>query len=67
MLGVKRREFITLVGGAAVAWPVTAHAQQAAKPVPRIGVLLFGTPETDPNLGAFRAGLRDLGYIEGQT
>ena len=67
MLGLKRREFITLVGGAAVAWPVAAHAQQAAKPVPRIGVLLFATPETDPNLGAFRAGLRDLGYSEGQN
>jgi hypothetical protein len=43
-----------------------ARAQQAKK-IPRIGVLLFGTPDTDPNLGAFLRGLRDLGYIEAQN
>ena len=67
MFDRKRRELITLLGGAAAAWPLAARAQRAAKPIPRIGVLLFGTPETDPNLGAFRAGLRDLGYIEAQN
>src|SRR2546430_15613076 len=62
----KRREFITLLGGAAAAWPLSLRAQQR-KPMQRIGVLLFGTPDTDPNLGAFLRGLRDLGYIESQN
>ena len=61
---MKRREFITLVGGAAAAWPNLAVAQEK---VPRIGVLLFETPERDPNFGAFRRGLRDLGYVESQN
>jgi putative tryptophan/tyrosine transport system substrate-binding protein len=38
-----------------------------SKPAPRVGVLLYGTPETDPNYGSFRRGLRELGYVEGQT
>jgi len=62
---IRRREFITLVGGAA-AWPLAAHAQQG-KRIPRIGVLLFGTPDTDPNLPAFLRGLRELGYVEGHN
>jgi putative ABC transport system substrate-binding protein len=63
---VERREFITLIGGAAVAWPLSLHAQQG-KRIQRIGVLLFGTPDTDPNLPAFLRGLRELGYVEGQN
>jgi ABC-type uncharacterized transport system substrate-binding protein len=63
---VKRREFITLLGGAAVAGPLAARAQQS-KRIPRIGVLLFGTPDTDPNLPAFLRGLRELGYVEAQN
>jgi putative ABC transport system substrate-binding protein len=63
---LKRREFITLLGGAAVAWPLSLHAQQG-KRIPRIGVLLFGTPDTDPNLPAFLRGLRELGYVEAQN
>jgi putative ABC transport system substrate-binding protein len=47
--------------------PFAALAQQAGKAVPRLGVLLFGTPETDPNLNAFRQGLRKLGRVEGQN
>jgi putative tryptophan/tyrosine transport system substrate-binding protein len=62
---LKRREFITLLGGTA-AWPLAARAQQPER-MRRIGALLFGTPETDPNLGAFRQGLRELGYLEGQN
>ncbi len=46
--------------------PLAAEAQQAGK-VARLGVLLFGTPATDPNLAAFVAGLRDLGYVEGRN
>src|SRR5437016_2373757 len=62
---LKRREFITLLGGAAV-WPLAARAQQP-RSMRRIGVLVFGTPDTDPNLGAFLRGLRDLGYTESQN
>jgi putative ABC transport system substrate-binding protein len=65
--GIRRREFVILLGGsAAAAWPLAARAQQG-KRIWRIGVLLFGTPDTDPNLGAFLRGLRDLGYIEAQN
>jgi ABC-type uncharacterized transport system substrate-binding protein len=63
---IGRRQLIVTLGGGAVAWPLAARAQQAKK-IPRIGVLLFGTPDTDPNLGAFLRGLRDLGYIESQN
>src|SRR5579859_7477492 len=59
---MQRREFITLIGGAA-AWPLAAWAQQPTK-VPRIGVLLVSGPEP---LGPFREALRDLGYVEGKN
>ena len=62
---MRRREFIALVGGAA-AWPVGAWAQQPAK-VPRIGFLFYGSPESSLEIDAFRQGLRELGYIEGQN
>lgn len=64
---IRRREFMTLVGNALASsaiWPVTASAQKA---ISRLGVLLFGTPDNDPNFGAFRQGLRDLGYFESQN
>jgi putative ABC transport system substrate-binding protein len=63
---IQRREFITLLGGAA-AWPLPARAQRAAKPIPRVGVLLYGTTDTDPNYDSFRRGLREFGYIENQN
>jgi putative ABC transport system substrate-binding protein len=59
----KRREFITVFGGAALGWPLVARAQQG-KRIARIGVLLFGSPDSDPNLPAFLRGLRELGYVE---
>jgi ABC-type uncharacterized transport system substrate-binding protein len=64
---VRRREFITLVGGATVAWPLTVRAQQSAS-VPKIGVLWPGAaPPTSPRMESFRLALRQFGYIEGQT
>jgi putative tryptophan/tyrosine transport system substrate-binding protein len=63
-----RREFITLLGGAAAAWPLAALAQQAKSPI-RIGMLPFGSPSNayDQSLvEAFRSGLRQAGLIEGR-
>ena len=61
---MKRRQFIMLFGGTAVSWPLAGRAQQA-RPLPRIGYLSVGFG----NLGAdaFREGLRDFGYVEGQN
>src|SRR5947208_384183 len=64
---MNRRKFITLIGGAAVGWPIAGLAQRSGKSAPRVGVLLYGTPETDPNYGSFLRGLRELGYVEGRT
>jgi putative ABC transport system substrate-binding protein len=63
-----RREFITLLGGAATAWPLAARAQQPEPgKLPRIGILSPAASETGGTLTAFREGIRDLGYVEGQT
>src|SRR5262249_39304335 len=63
---IGRRELLAALGGAAAAWPLSAQAQQG-KRIPRIGILLFGTPDADPNLHAFLRGLRELGYVEAQN
>jgi putative tryptophan/tyrosine transport system substrate-binding protein len=63
---MKRRNFIALLGGAAVAWPLAARAQPSAK-VWRIGVLSPGMSSQSPALQAFREGLREAGYVEGQN
>jgi putative ABC transport system substrate-binding protein len=64
---VKRREFITLVGGAAMAWPLVARAQQPGN-IHRIGYLSSPAGTASPRLiQAFRDGLRELGHVEGQN
>src|SRR5438874_13723406 len=62
---MRRRDFVTLLGGIAVAWPLGARAQQAGK-MPHVGVLVSASPP-HPFADAFRRGLQSFGYTEGQN
>jgi putative tryptophan/tyrosine transport system substrate-binding protein len=62
---MKRRQFIRLIGCAAVGWPLAVRAQQPK--VPTVGVLIVGAPGSEQFWRLFREGMRELGYVEGQN
>jgi putative tryptophan/tyrosine transport system substrate-binding protein len=66
MLDLRRRQFITLLGGGALLWPLVANAQRPVR-MSRLGVLLYSTPEADPQMKLVRNGLGELGYVEGRN
>ena len=65
MSSIRRREFVTLLGGAAAAWPLAARAQQKA--TPHIGYLHFAEPGYTPTAAVFLQGLGETGYVEGKN
>src|SRR5690242_9151454 len=66
---MRRRDFIRVIAGSALSWPLAAHGQKPDR-IRRVGVL-FGTPENDPEtktrVRAFRLGMRDAGWVEGRN
>jgi putative ABC transport system substrate-binding protein len=65
---MQRREFITLLGSAAVAWPLGVRAQQPSPKARRIGFLTrYSDASVSAQIDAFRQGLQDLGWLEGKS
>jgi putative tryptophan/tyrosine transport system substrate-binding protein len=66
---MKRRQFIKLVGGAAAAWPLAAHAQQSSNKIPVVGVLWHAgsAEQEDVYLSVLVKAFNDLGYVEGKN
>ena len=62
---MRRREFISLLGGAVAAWPLAARGQRSK--IARIGALYIGTADAESFKKELREGLRELGYVEGQN
>ena len=62
---MRRRKFVTLIGSAALVWPLATRAQQTK--VVRIGALYLGTADSESFKKEIREGLRELGYVEGQN
>jgi putative ABC transport system substrate-binding protein len=69
MLGIKRRDFITLLGGASVAWPLAARAQpgERARRLSVLANLTKNDPQAQARLAVLARGLRDLGWTEGRN
>src|SRR5436309_2780909 len=63
---MQRREFIAVLGGVAMAWPLAARAQKSGK-MTRVAILSTANPRSAPFFQAFEQRLRDLGYVEGQN
>ena len=64
---MQRREFFAIVGGATLVWPRLAGAQQQAKSMRRLGMLLYSSPQEDPQVKVLQESLRELGYIDGHN
>jgi putative ABC transport system substrate-binding protein len=65
---MRRRDFIKVVGGGVVAWPLAARAQQHSEKIPRVGWLVPGTRDNqEPLIEEYRRGMRELGYVEGRN
>jgi ABC-type uncharacterized transport system substrate-binding protein len=65
-LKMDRRAFLAVAGGTAAGWSMVARAQRSTR-IPRLGVLLYSTPQLDPQARALEQGLRDIGYVDGTT